>query len=79
MSEWKEAEFGFIPYDWQAIRFKEILKIPLRNGVNKPSRIRGNGDYKMVNMNEIFAHDVIVDIPMEFVDLSRKEKETSPG
>lgn len=77
MSEWKEAEFGFIPYDWQAIRFKEILKIPLRNGVNKPSRIRGNGDYKMVNMNEIFAHDVIVDIPMEFVDLSRKEKETS--
>jgi len=77
MSDWKETEIGLIPHDWEVVKFSEILKTSLRNGVNKPSRVRGVGDYKMVNMNEIFAHDVIKDIPMEFVELNENERATS--
>ena len=69
MSEWKDTEIGFIPKDWSAVKFEKILEIPLKNGLNKPSRVRGDG-YKMVNMNEIFAHDIIKNIPMEFVPLT---------
>jgi len=77
MSEWKETDIGLIPHDWEVVKFSEILQTTLRNGVNKPSRVRGIGDYKMVNMNEIFAHDVIKDIPMEFVELNDNERATS--
>jgi len=77
MSEWKETDIGLIPHDWDVVRFREVLSTPLRNGVNKPSKVRGVGDYKMVNMNEIFAHDIIYDIPMEFVELDKNEKKTS--
>jgi type I restriction enzyme S subunit len=77
MSEWRETDIGLVPHDWNVVRFKELLQIPLKNGVNKPSRVRGIGDYKMVNMNEIFAHDVIKDIPMEFVELNDNEQSTS--
>lgn len=77
MSEWKETDIGLIPHDWEVVKFSEILQTTLRNGVNKPSRVRGIGDYKMVNMNEIFAHDVIKDIPMEFVELNDNERTTS--
>jgi type I restriction enzyme S subunit len=78
MSEWQETDIGFIPHDWESVKFTEILETTLRNGLNKPSRVRGgNGDYKLVNMNEIFAHDVIKDISMEFVELDAKDKSTS--
>ena len=76
MSEWKETEIGLIPRDWDAIKFEKILEIPLRNGLNKPSRIRGDG-YKMINMNEIFAHNIIKDISMELVPLTEQEKKVS--
>lgn len=76
MSEWKETEIGLIPKDWDAIKFEKVLEIPLKNVLNKPSRVRGNG-YKMVNMNEIFAHDIIKDINMELVPLTEQEKSTS--
>ncbi len=76
MTEWKDTEIGLIPEKWNAVKFGEILEIPLKNGLNKPSRVRGDG-YKMVNMNEIFAHDIIKNIPMEFVPLTEQEKKTS--
>jgi type I restriction enzyme, S subunit len=76
MSDWKETGIGLIPKDWNVKKFENILKIPLRNGLNKPSNIRGFG-YKMVNMNEIFANDIIKDIPMDLVPLTENEKQTS--
>jgi len=76
MSEWRDTEIGLIPQDWDAVKFENLLEIPLRNGLDKPSRIRGDG-YKMVNMNEIFAHSIIRNISMEFVPLTEKEKQTS--
>lgn len=76
MSEWKDTKIGLIPKNWDARQFQEILEIPLKNGLNKPSRVRGNG-YKMVNMNEIFAHDIIKNISMELVPLTEQEKKTS--
>ncbi len=56
------------------VRFGELYSIPSSNGVSRPSAVRGQG-YKMINMGELFANDIISDIPMERVQLSQKEKE----
>lgn len=56
------------------VRFGELYSIPSSNGVSRPSAVRGKG-YKMINMGELFANDIINDIPMERVELSQKEKE----
>lgn len=53
--------------------FGSLYKIPSRNGVNRPSKVRGEG-YKMINMGELFANDRIFDIEMELVPLNEKEK-----
>lgn len=56
------------------VRFGELYSIPSSNGVSRPSAVRGAG-YKMINMGELFANDIISDMPMERVQLSQKEKE----
>ncbi|MET3732498.1 restriction endonuclease subunit S [Moheibacter stercoris] len=56
------------------IEFSEVLEIPLRNGINRPSKDRGEG-YKMINMGELFANDRLYDIDMELVLLNEKEKQ----
>ena len=57
----------------EIVRFGDLYLIPASNGVSRPSEVRGQG-YKMVNMGELFANDIICDIPMERVELSDKEK-----
>ena len=61
---------------WEKIEFGKLYLIPSKNGLNRPSRVRGSG-YKMINMGELFANDRIKDIPMELVPLNDKEKEVS--
>lgn len=56
------------------IEFSEVIEIPLRNGINRPSKDRGEG-YKMINMGELFANDRLYDIDMELVLLNEKEKQ----
>ena len=56
------------------VRFGELYSIPSSNGVSRPSAVRGAG-YKMINMGELFANNIISDMPMERVQLSQKEKE----
>lgn len=56
------------------VKFGELYSIPSSNGVSRPSAVRGKG-YKMINMGELFANDIISDMPMERVHLSLKEKE----
>lgn len=53
-------------------KLSDLLAIPLKNGVSKPSRIRGEG-YKMVNMGELFANSFIDDIEMERVPMTPRE------
>ena len=48
---------------WGTIRFGDLYSTESRNGLTKPSKIRGSG-YKMINMGELFANDRIYDIPM---------------
>ena len=60
--------------EWQQRKFGELYKVPSRNGLSKPSRVRGSG-YKMINMGELFANDRIYDIDMELVPLTDSEKE----
>ena len=60
--------------EWQQRKFGELYKVPSRNGLSKPSRVRGSG-YKMINMGELFANDRIYDIDMELVPLTDPEKE----
>ena len=61
MDKWPEVEFG------------TLYEIPSRNGLSKPSRIRGSG-YKMINMGELFSNDRLYDIKMELVPLTALEK-----
>ena len=58
---------------WDRIRFSDLYSIESKNGLTKPSRVRGSG-YKMINMGELFSYDRIYDIPMELVPLTEREK-----
>jgi putative transposase len=51
---------------FESIPFKDLFLEPQRNGLTKPSKVRGSG-LPMVNMGEIFAHRRIGDIEMELV------------
>ena len=60
-----------------SIKFKEAFSLPLRNGLTKPSKVRGSG-VPMVNMKEIFAYNKIYDdTPMELVPVTDKELENT--
>ena len=58
---------------WEVVRFGDLYAAESRNGLTKPSKVRGSG-YKMINMGELFANDRIYDIPMELVPLKESEK-----
>ena len=58
---------------WEKVKFGTLYEIPSRNGLTKPSKVRGTG-YKMINMGELFANNRIYDIPMELVPLTESEK-----
>lgn len=58
----------------EQIKFEELYLIPSNNGVSRPSSVRGEG-FHMVNMGELFNHDIINEMSMERVKLSDKEKE----
>lgn len=61
---------------YETIRFGNLYAIESRNGVSKPSKVRGAG-YKMINMGELFSNDRIYDIPMELVPLKDNEKKNA--
>lgn len=61
---------------WNKTIFENLYSIESRNGLTKPSKIRGFG-FKMINMGELFANDRIFDIPMEMVPLNEKEKQSA--
>jgi type I restriction enzyme S subunit len=60
-------------HNWKEVQFKELYAISSKNGLNRPSAVRGSG-YKMINMGEIFANDRLHDIDMELVLLNDNEK-----
>ncbi len=62
--------------NWDTIRFGDLYAEDSRNGLTKPSKVRGSG-YKMINMGELFANDRIFDIPMELVPLKENEKKNA--
>jgi type I restriction enzyme S subunit len=61
---------------WGTVKFGDLYLIPSRNGLMRPSRVRGEG-FKMVNMGELFANQMIGDIPMERVPMNERELENS--
>lgn len=60
--------------DANIVRFGELYEIPSSNGLSRPSAVRGEG-FKMINMGELFANNIISNIPMERVQMSDKEQE----
>ena len=62
-----------INQNWENVKFEELYLLPSKNGLTKPTAIRGNG-YKMINMGELFQYNKIGDIPMALVPLSENEK-----
>jgi type I restriction enzyme, S subunit len=61
--------------NWTTVEFESLYSIPSRNGLNRPSGIRGKG-YKFINMGELFGHDRIGSIEMERVEMNDKELAT---
>lgn len=59
---------------WERVLFESLYAIPSKNGLTRPSRVRGNG-CKMINMGELFAYDRIGSIDMELVPMNDKELE----
>lgn len=57
---------------WPTIPFEDLYDVPSRNGVTRPSKVRGSG-FKMINMGELFGHDRIDEIDMERVQLNDRE------
>ena len=55
------------------VPFSSLYKVPSRNGVSYPSRLRGSG-VSMVNMRELFAFDRIGSQEMERVPLTARER-----
>jgi len=58
--------------EWGEVAVEKLLAVPLRNGLNRPTAVRGEGT-KMLNMGELFAHPRIRNVPMERVPLSETE------
>ena len=58
---------------WSTVHFGSLYDIDSRNGLTRPSKVRGSGS-KMINMGELFANDHIYDIPMELVPLKESER-----
>lgn len=58
--------------NWEVMPFEDLYAIPSKNGVTRPSNVRGSG-FKMINMGELFANDRLADIEMERVQLNEKE------
>ena len=58
---------------WATVPFEQLYAEPSRNGLNRPSRVRGSG-FKMINMGELFAHDRIQNQPMELVPMNEVEQ-----
>ncbi|PWR71845.1 restriction endonuclease subunit S [Methanospirillum stamsii] len=56
----------------QKIKFSDLFLIPSKNGLTRPTSVRGQG-YRMVNMGELFAYSFIGDIPMERVPMNERE------
>lgn len=54
------------------VKFGELYAEPVRNGLTRPTRVRGAG-YRMVNMGELFAFDRINGQEMELVPLNERE------
>lgn len=59
--------------NWESVPFSELYLVPSRNGLTRPSAVRGSG-FPFINMGELFANDRIFDIDMELVELNAREQ-----
>lgn len=58
--------------NWSTVRFEELYAEPSRNGTYKPKQFHGSG-VKIVNMGEMFAHDIIADQEMKLLAMTDAE------
>src|SRR5437870_5399573 len=58
------------------VRFMDVLRVPLRNGIYKPKQFHGTGQ-RIINMGELFAYDFISSQEMKRIELNEREKVTS--
>ncbi|CAN7252942.1 restriction endonuclease subunit S [Pseudomonas sp. LjRoot71] len=60
----------------RAVKFKELLAEPVRNGIYKQKEFHGRG-CKIINMGELFSFPRLHDVPMKRVELTEKEQSKS--
>lgn len=58
--------------DWGSTRFGDLYLEPSRNGISVSKSLRGDG-YPMVNMKELFTHDILTNQHGELVPLTDSE------
>ena len=62
---------------WDVRKLEDLLKIPSRNGLSKPTAIRGEG-VPMISMGEMFANSIITDkVKASLVPVTERELDTS--
>ena len=62
---------------WEVRNLGDLLNIPSRNGLSKPTAIRGKG-VPMISMGEMFANPIITDnVKATLVPVTERELETS--
>ncbi len=54
-------------------RFGDLYLLPSSNGLSRPAAVRGSG-FKMINMGELFANNIITALDMERVQMSETEQ-----
>ena len=62
--------------EWKTYKLEDLLSTPVRNGLTKPSSLRGKG-VKMIGMGELFANEIIRDIEMPRVPTTESELKLS--
>ena len=61
--------------EWEKVKFGQLYAEPSRNGLTRPSAVRGSG-YRMAAMGEIFSSNFVGDMDMDRVQLNQRELNT---
>ncbi len=61
-AETKETEIGEIPAHWEVVELGDLLSDPVRNGVYKPRSAYGHGTTKIVQLNDIYLDNGLIDV-----------------
>lgn len=73
----KETEIGLVPEDWDVVNLGNLLSLDLRNGLYKPKEYYGNGNIKIIQLNDLYSSERILNIKkLQNISLNDNEVKT---